>query len=225
MHLKLFVWERQHESIVSLKAKREKPLKGKLCLFSLITSVSLFCHREAFFNTEIYQISLPWNYQSILSVSSYKFGRVKLIFFLNKICLLYILPFKNSAFNLEVIVDSHAAVRNSTERTQVAFTPAEKWKWKLLYSPWNSPSQNTGMGSHSLLQGIFPTQGSSPGLPYCRQILYQLSPRGSPRILEWLVCPFSSGFSQPRNWTGVSWIAGGFFTSWATGEAQEYWGA
>ena len=44
-----------------------------------------------------------------------------------------------------------------------------------LYSPWNSPGQNTEEGSYSLLQGIFPTQGSNPGLPHCRQILYQLS--------------------------------------------------
>ena len=51
-----------------------------------------------------------------------------------------------------------------------------------LYSPWNSPGQNTGVGSLSLLQGIFPTQGSNPGLPHCRQILYQLSHKGSPRI-------------------------------------------
>ena len=42
-------------------------------------------------------------------------------------------------------------------------------------SPCNSPSQNTGVGSLSLLQGIFPTQGSNSGLPHCRQILYQLS--------------------------------------------------
>ena len=42
-----------------------------------------------------------------------------------------------------------------------------------LYSPWNSPGQNTGVGSLSLLQGIFPTQGSNPGLPHCRQILYR----------------------------------------------------
>ena len=41
-----------------------------------------------------------------------------------------------------------------------------------LYSPWNSPGQNTGVGSLSLLQGIFRTQGSNPGLPHCRQILY-----------------------------------------------------
>ena len=45
----------------------------------------------------------------------------------------------------------------------------------MLYSPWNSPGQNPGVGSLSLLQGIFPTQESSRGLLHCRQILYQLS--------------------------------------------------
>ena len=70
-------------------------------------------------------------------------------------------------------------------------------------------------GSLSLLQGIFPTQGSNPGLPHCRWILYQLSHKGSPRILEWVAYPFSSGSSQPRNRTGVSCIAGRFFTNWA----------
>ena len=48
-----------------------------------------------------------------------------------------------------------------------------------LLCPWNSPSQNIGVGSCSLLQGIFPTQGSNPCLPYCRQFLYHLSPRGN----------------------------------------------
>ena len=74
-----------------------------------------------------------------------------------------------------------------------------------LYSPWSSPGQNTGVGSLSLLQGIFPTQGSHPGLPHCRQILYQLNHKGRPRILEWVVYPFSSGSSWPRNRTWVSW--------------------
>ena len=50
-------------------------------------------------------------------------------------------------------------------------------------------------------------------------ILCQLSHRGSPRILEWVASPFSSGSSRPRNWTGVSCIAGGFFTNWAIREA------
>ena len=44
-----------------------------------------------------------------------------------------------------------------------------------LYSPWNSPGQNTGVGSHSFLQGIFPTRGSNPGFPHCRRVLHQLS--------------------------------------------------
>ena len=83
-----------------------------------------------------------------------------------------------------------------------------------VYSPWNSPGQNTGVGGLSFLQGFFPTQGWNPGLPHCRWILYQLSHKGSPRILEWVAYPFSSGSSQPRNWTGVSCIAGGFFTNW-----------
>ena len=90
-----------------------------------------------------------------------------------------------------------------------------------IYSPWNSPGQNTGVGSLSLLQGIFPTQGLNPGLPHCRQILYPLSHKGSPTILEWVACPFFRVSSQPRNWTGVSHIAGGFSTNWTTREAPK----
>ena len=77
--------------------------------------------------------------------------------------------------------------------------------------PWNSPGQNPGVGSLSLLQGIFPTQGSNPGLHHGRQILYQLIHQWSPRILEWVAYPFSSSSSRPRNWIGVSCNAGRFF--------------
>ena len=84
-----------------------------------------------------------------------------------------------------------------------------------------SPKAFTGVGSYSLLQWIFPTQGFNPGLPDCRGILYQLSHQRSPSILEWVAYPFSSGSSQPRNQTGVSCIARGLFTSWATREALE----
>ena len=107
-----------------------------------------------------------------------------------------------------------------------------QWKWKLLscvwlfvtpmdytwnspWKSWNSPGQDTGVGSLSLLQGIFPTQGSNPGLLHCGWILYQLSHKGSPRILEWVAYPYFSGSSQPRNQTRVSCIAGKFFTNWA----------
>ena len=55
-----------------------------------------------------------------------------------------------------------------------------------LYSPWNSPGQVTGVGSRSLLQGIFPNQGWNPGLPHCMQILYQLSHQGSPWYVKYM---------------------------------------
>ena len=81
----------------------------------------------------------------------------------------------------------------------------------------DSPGKNTGVGCHALLQGIFPPQGLNPGLPHYR-ILYQLSHKGSPRILEWVTYPFSSRFSRPRNQSGVSCIASRFFTNWAIRE-------
>ena len=80
-----------------------------------------------------------------------------------------------------------------------------------LFSPWNSPGQNTEVGSCSHLQGIFPNQGLNPSLLHCEQILYQLRHKGRPRILEWIAYPFSSRSSQPRNQTRVSCNAGGFF--------------
>ena len=86
----------------------------------------------------------------------------------------------------------------------------------------DSPGKNTGVGCHALLQGIFPTQGSNPGLPHCRWILYQLSHQGSPRILEWVAYPFPRGSYWHRNQIGVSCIAGGIFTSWASRKPQAW---
>ena len=60
---------------------------------------------------------------------------------------------------------------------------SDSWQPYGLYNPWNSPGQNTGMGSLSCLQGIFPTLGLNPGLLHCRRILYQLSNQGSP--VDW----------------------------------------
>ena len=103
----------------------------------------------------------------------------------------------------EHVSESHSAVSKSLQTHG-------------LYSPWNSPGQNTEVSSLSLLQGIFPTQGLNTGLPHCRWILYELSHQGSPRVLEWVTYPFSSGSSRSRNPYGVSCIAGRFFTNWAT---------
>ena len=80
-----------------------------------------------------------------------------------------------------------------TDKLILKVTWSAKWKWSEsrsvvsdslqphgLYISWNSPDEDTGVGSLSLLQGIFPTQGSNPGLPHCKKILYKLSHKGSP---------------------------------------------
>ena len=69
-------------------------------------------------------------------------------------------------------------MRTESESESCSVVSGSLWAHGL-YSPRNSPAQNTGVGSLSLLQGIFPTQGSNPGLPHCRRILYQLSCQGS----------------------------------------------
>ena len=61
-----------------------------------------------------------------------------------------------------------------------------------------SPSKNTGVGCHALLQGIFPTHGLNPGLLPCRQILYGLSHQERSRILEWVAYPFSRDLPHPE---------------------------
>ena len=82
-------------------------------------------------------------------------------------------PLKPNQEVLQMVSESHSVVSDSLR----PHGP---------YSPWNSPGQNTGVGSLSLLQGIFPTQGSNPGLLHCRQILHQLSCQGSPlQLVLW----------------------------------------
>ena len=78
----------------------------------------------------------------------------------------------------------------------------------VLYSPWNSPGQNTGVISLSLLQGIFPTQGLNPGLPHCRWILCKLSHKGSP-IIEILPNSFWKNV-----WFGFFHLSLSFFFFW-----------
>ena len=52
-----------------------------------------------------------------------------------------------------------------------------------LLCPGNSPGKNSGVGCHSLLQGIFLTHGVNPGLLHCKQIVYHLSYQGSPNVI------------------------------------------
>ena len=94
--------------------------------------------------------------------------------------------------------------------------------WTIAHQaphPWDSPSKNNGVGCHSLLQGIFPTQGSNPHLLCLLHWQTGSLPLALPVKPLWVAFPFSRGSSQPRDWTQVSRIAGGFFTSWATMEA------
>ena len=89
--------------------------------------------------------------------------------------------------------ESHSVVSSSLQ-------PHGLWPTRLL-CPWNSPGKNSGMGCHSLLQGIFLTQGLNPCLPCCRQTFFHLShqdaqhssiTRYNPPPLKSLTNPFSS---------------------------------
>ena len=90
-------------------------------------------------------------------------------------------------FNLASLIAQLVKNPPAMQETPVQFLgqedPLEKGKTThssvLAYSPWNSPGQNTGVGSLSLLQGTFPTQGSNTGLWHCKWILYQLSHQGT----------------------------------------------
>ena len=98
--------------------------------------------------------------------------------------------------------------------------PPRGLKPARLFCPWDFPGKNTGVGSLSLLQGIFPAQGLNPGLPHCRQILYHLSHKGSPGILEWVAYTFSSGSSQPTNQTRSSALQVDFLPTELSGKPK-----
>ena len=105
--------------------------------------------------------TVPNSLQVILQLFFSKTNKIK--FYLTKSAV-------HRSYLFEWVSESHSVVSDSL------WPPG-------LYSPWNSPGQDTGVGSLSFLQGIFPTQGLNPGLPYCRRILYQLSHQGSPSLL------------------------------------------
>ena len=146
-------------------------------LFDSILTIKLQPHKDTDSQTHthmyiLYPRRIWYNY--ILSV------------FTNFLRILYYLPLCH--FYIWVLcLNFHVANLSETSF-------AEVWKWSEsesrsvvsdslrphgLYSPWNSPAQNTGVGSLSLLQGIFPIQGSNLGLPHCRRILYQPSYQGN----------------------------------------------
>ena len=117
------------------------------------------------------QETTEWFWQSISSIKFQTKSSISVLFF----------------FSREKVYNLNITSSKGSER---------KWKWSCsvvsdslrprgrqptrLLRPWDSPSKNTGVGCHFLLQGIFPTQGSNPGLLHCRQTLYRLSHQGSP---------------------------------------------
>ena len=89
-----------------------------------------------------------------------------------------------------------------------------------LYSPWNSPGQSTGVGSLSLLQGIFLIQGIEPRSPAFQVDSLPAEPQGKPKNTGVGSLSLLQQIFQPRNQTRVSCIAGRFFTSWAVREGH-----
>ena len=79
--------------------------------------------------------------------------------------------------HLQVKITAWEVQRNESESSVVSGSLRPHG----LCSPWNSPGQDTGVGSRSLPQGISPTLGSNPGLPHCRRILDQLSHKRNAR--------------------------------------------
>ena len=116
-----------------------------------------------------------------------------------------------SFLTLPLWVLSHSLVSNSVR-------PHGLWPTRLL-CPWNSPARILEWVAMSSSRGSSQPRDQTQVSCIWRQILYCLSPQGSPWILEQVVYPFSRGSSWLRNWTGISCIAGWFFTSWATTEA------
>ena len=148
---------------------------------------------------------------------------------------------RSPALLVDPFLLSHQSEVKWLRRAWLFVTPWTVRPLRLL-RPWGFPGKNTGVGCHFLLQGIFSTQGLNQGLPHCRQMLYYMSHQGTEKWKSlspvWLFAtpwaiqsrefsrpeycsgyPFFSGSSQPRDQTGFSWIAGGFFTNWATREA------
>ena len=96
----------------------------------------------------------------------------------------------NSAVNLKLLVKKVKPINvhcstfydsQDMEATQMFINKRMDKKAVVHIHPWDSPGKSAGVGCHFLLQGIVPTQGSNPGLPQCRQMLYRLSHQGSPQ--------------------------------------------
>ena len=114
----------------------------------------------------------------------------------------------------------------SLSRIQLLATPWTVACTRLLH-PWDFLGKSTGV---CLLQGIFPTQGSNPGLPHCRQMLYHLRHQGSPDSKKWLIlkdCDAGEDWGQEEKgvtedemvgWHQWTWVWASSGRRWRTGK-------
>ena len=91
--------------------------------------------------------------------------------------------------------------------TKLCPTLATPWTVTRLLCPWDSPGKNTGVGCHSLLQGLFLTQEMIPGLLHCRRILYQLSHQGDPGSIPGSGRSTGEGIGYPFQYTWAFLVA------------------
>ena len=138
---------------------------------------------------ELYSASESWH-GYLLSPLPLKFFLTKLSFFISKIRTLITL-FVVFLYESQVIL----FIKKCNLISGIIFY----WCLQQAFIEWLVSFKhysNRWNRSHSLLQGIFPTQGSNLGVLHCRWFLYQLSHQESPRITEWVAYPFSSRSSQ-----------------------------
>ena len=121
-----------------------------------------------------------------------------------------------SGYRLVSLINDYAVFNHSVMSDSL--WPHGLWPTRLL-CPRGFSRQEYWSGLPCPPPGDLPNPGIKPSSSHCRWILHHLSHWGSPRTLGWVACSFSRGSSKPRNWTGISCIAGGFFSSWATKEA------
>ena len=160
----------------------------------------------------------------------FTFPQVKLCILIYPYFFEYLLDCSAKGYSTLILYFSYHAPEKSVKVKESENHPVESDSLRPhgLYSPWNSPGQNTGVGSFSLLQGIFPTQGSNPGLPSLGDLVNPgIEPRspklpadslpavlqGKPKNTGVGSLTGLQGIFPTQQSTRVSCIAGRFFTN------------
>ena len=116
------------------------------------------------------------------------------------------LPLRKTCYLKEIFSLKNPIILNVKSESESRSVMSNSLWHHGLYSPWNSSGQHTRVGTLSLLQGIFQAQGLNPGFPTLQADSLSPEPQGSPRLLEWIIYPFSSGSSRLSNQTRASCV-------------------